>query len=113
MTLVAGRYGEADNPLSLYNSLQWGIIITVWPDRASPPNPIAELWVAIHSAKVESLTIPGSEIPKGRLAQPRRLFEHRIEHRCEIPGRRIDDLPDLGGRGLLLQGFITLGGAFS
>src|SRR3984957_21026525 len=33
-------------------------------------------------------------------AQPSRLFDHRREYRCEIARRRIDDLEDLGGRGL-------------
>jgi hypothetical protein len=42
------------------------------------------------------------------LAQPRRLFEHRFEHRGEVAGRSIDDLQHLGSRGLLLQGFASL-----
>jgi len=39
---------------------------------------------------------------EGRIAQPRCLFEHRVEHRGEVAGRGIDDLQYLGGRGLLL-----------
>src|ERR1051325_4414135 len=38
------------------------------------------------------------------LAEPHRLFEHRIEYRGEVAGRGIDDLEDFGGCGLLLQG---------
>ena len=37
------------------------------------------------------------------------LFQHRVEHRREVAGRRIDDLQDLGGRGLLLQRLARLG----
>ena len=43
------------------------------------------------------------------VAQPDRLFEHRVEHRGEIAGRGIDDLQDLGGRGLLVQRLAGLG----
>jgi len=37
------------------------------------------------------------------------LVEDRVEHRCQITGRRIDDLQYLGGRGLLLQRLTRLG----
>ena len=46
-----------------------------------------------------------------RLTQPHRLFEHRVEHRGEVAGRGIDDLQDLGGRGLPLQCLVALGAA--
>ena len=42
----------------------------------------------------------------------RRLFEHRVEHRPEVAGRAVDDLQDLGGRGLLLQRLVALGTVF-
>src|SRR6516225_6567080 len=32
-----------------------------------------------------------------------RLFQYRVKHRGEVPGRGIDDLQYLGSRGLLLQ----------
>jgi hypothetical protein len=54
------------------------------------------------------------EIPqdaKARLAQPHCFFEHRVEHWGEIAGRGIDDLEHVGGRGLLGNGFVTLGSA--
>ena len=38
-----------------------------------------------------------------RLAQPRRRFDQRIEHRLQIEGRAADDLEHVGGGGLLLQ----------
>jgi hypothetical protein len=43
------------------------------------------------------------------VAQPDRLFQHRVEYRGEVAGRGVDDLQYLGGRGLLLEGFVTLG----
>ena len=45
----------------------------------------------------------------GGRTQPHRLFEDRVEHRCEVAGRGIDDLQDLGGRGLLLQRLARFG----
>src|SRR5215470_14356967 len=75
----------------------------IWPKRASPPGPVDELWVAVPGAKMESFTIPGSEIAKGGLAQPRRLLQHCFEHRSEVARRAVDDAQYLGGCGLLLQ----------
>ena len=43
-----------------------------------------------------------------RLAQPRRRFDQRIEHRLQIEGRAADDLEHVGGGGLLLQRFAQL-----
>ena len=37
------------------------------------------------------------------LAQARRRFDQRVEHRLQIEGRAADDLEHLGGGGLLLQ----------
>src|SRR6516165_9352256 len=55
----------------------------------------------MRGGEMETFPIPGSENAKGCLAQPRRLFEHRVEHRSEVAGRGIDDLQYLCGRGLL------------
>ena len=49
------------------------------------------------------------QLSEGRLAQPHRLFQHRIEHRRQIAGRGIDHLQHLGGRGLLLQRLALFG----
>ena len=38
-----------------------------------------------------------------RVAQPRRRFDQRIEHRFEVEGRAADQLEHVGGGGLLLQ----------
>jgi hypothetical protein len=38
------------------------------------------------------IAVVGSEDAEGSLAQPHGPFEHRIEYRREIAGRRIDDL---------------------
>ena len=54
-------------------------------------------------AEVKALAIIGEEDSMVRPTQPYRLFEHCVEHRHEIAGRRIDDLQHLGGRSLLFQ----------
>ena len=59
-----------------------------------------------HGAK--ALSVIGVQNAKGGVAKPRRLFEHRIENRGQIAGAGIDDLQDLGGRGLLREGFAQL-----
>src|SRR5215468_2110553 len=69
--------------------------------------------VPMNCHKAEELAVIGSELTVGGFAQARRLFEHRVEHWSEIARRGIDDLQYLCGRGLLLQGFVTLGGAFA
>jgi len=46
---------------------------------------------------------------QGQSARPAsRLFEHRVEHRCEVAWRGVDELQYLGGRSLLLQGLARL-----
>src|SRR5215472_2961960 len=42
-------------------------------------------------------------------AKAERLLQYRLEHRCEVTGRGVDDLQDLGGRGLLIQRLAGLG----
>ncbi len=63
----------------------------------------------VHGDRVEPLVVINPQNAKLGLAQFGRLFEHRVEHRSEVAGRRIDDLQHLGGRGLLLQGLARLG----
>jgi len=58
---------------------------------------------------MKALTIPSSKNAKRRLAQPCRLFQHRVEYRRQIAGRGIDDLQYLSGCGLLLERLVTLG----
>jgi hypothetical protein len=62
---------------------------------------------------IEVLAVIGQQAAKGRLAQPHRLFEDRIEDGAEIAGRGVDDLQDLGGRGLAGQSLIALGADLS
>ena len=45
------------------------------------------------------------------LAEPRRRFCQRVEHRLQIEGRAADDLEHVGGRCLLLQRLAELRGA--
>ena len=41
-------------------------------------------------------------------ANTRGVFQYLLEHRGKIRRRRTDDLQDLGGRGLLLKGFLEI-----
>src|SRR5204863_5656493 len=59
--------------------------------------------------RAEAISAVGPQAAERGLAQPHRLFEHRVEHRREVAGRGIDNPQHLGGRGLLLQRFARLG----
>jgi hypothetical protein len=63
----------------------------------------------MHCDGVRGFTIKGVQNTKARIAQADCLFEHGVEHWCQLTGRRVDDLQDLSGRGLLLQRLMTLG----
>ena len=54
-----------------------------------------------HRSGSDVLTVVGKQMTAGRLAQPRRPFDHCVEHRREIAGRGIDDPEHLSGRRLL------------
>jgi hypothetical protein len=60
---------------------------------------------------VKSLPVIGAKDAEIPLAQPRRPFEHGVEHRGEIAGRAVDDLQHLGRGALLCQRLLQLGGA--
>src|SRR5215469_3191306 len=103
---VAGRVSDLNYLLTFHNSLERA---AVWAERAASLDPIAELRAAVHSTKMEALTVPGSESAKGCLAQTRCFFQHCIEHRREVTWRGVDNLQHLGGGGLLLQCLARLG----
>src|SRR5262245_65154509 len=65
-------------------------------------------WTA-NRGEMEKFAVIGEHVTVSRLAEPDRSLEHRVEHRCEVAGRGIDDLQYLGGRGLLLQRLARLG----
>ena len=62
-----------------------------------------------RATPAKRFAVIGAACAERGLAQPRRLFEHRVEHRREVAGRGIDDPQHLGGRGLLLQRLARLG----
>jgi len=64
---------------------------------------------AMQSRGVEALVLVGPQDAERGVAEPRRLFKHLLEHRCEIARRAVDNLQYLGGRGLLLQRLARLG----
>jgi hypothetical protein len=58
--------------------------------------------------RLEALPIVGAQDAERGLAQPHRLFQHRVEHRRKIARRGIDDLQHLGHRGLTGQRLVAL-----
>ena len=60
---------------------------------------------------MEVLSVEAPQMAINRLGQAYGLLQHSVEHRREVPSGRIDDLQYLGGRGLLFQGLVALGGA--
>jgi hypothetical protein len=75
------------------------------------PPPLDKARVAAHRSGSEILAVIGVQMATCGLAQPQRLFQHRIEHRLQVAGRGIDDLQHLGGGSLLFQCLVKLGSA--
>ena len=67
------------------------------------------MWHPAQRSRLDVLAIVGPQDPKRGPTKREGLLQHRIEHRSEIAGRGVDDLQDLGGCGLLLQGLARLG----
>src|SRR5262249_30344112 len=53
--------------------------------------------------RAKFITIDNYQATRCGFAERMRLVQHRIEHRREIAGRRINDLQYLGSSGLLIQ----------
>src|SRR6516225_8406131 len=68
--------------------------------RASPAHSL--------NSSLELLAVIDGKKAERSFAKPHSLCEHLIEHRREVTRRGIDDLQNLGGGGLLLQGFACL-----
>ncbi len=47
---------------------------------------------AYRRLSAPTLAVIRVQLAECRAAQPHRLFQHRVEHRREVAGRRIDDL---------------------
>src|SRR5215472_11009554 len=77
--------------------------------RGSRQKLLKRRWCAVDGGRMDPLAIIGPKGPESGSAQSQGLFEHRVEHRSEVAGRRIDDLQYLGRGGLLLQSFAGLG----
>ena len=65
-----------------------------------------------HRARSEIVAVVYPQTPKSGLAQAHRLFQNGVERGCEIAGRGVDDLEDLGGGGLLLERLVTFRSGF-
>jgi hypothetical protein len=71
-------------PSPFYNAPEW--IVTIRSDGATLAHPIAELRLAVHGAEMKALAIPSPKSAEARLAEPRRFFQHCVEHRHEVAG---------------------------
>src|SRR5438067_1358196 len=79
--------------------------------RAEPTQLFHAAILMDHGCDVEAFPVVDQQVAMSRAAQPQRLSQHGMEHGVEVAGRGVDDLQDLGGRGLLRQGLVPLGGA--
>src|SRR6516162_6410630 len=67
------------------------------------------LRVAMHRGRSENLAVEERQGSMRRPAKVVRLLQYRVEYGGKVGGQRIDDLQDLGGRGLLRQSLTRLG----
>src|SRR5262249_27441826 len=64
---------------------------------------------AAYRCKLEGAVLVDPQFAKAGLAQPHGLFQHHVEYRREITGRRVDDTQHFSGRGLLFERLSCLG----
>src|SRR5262249_24448084 len=60
-------------------------------------------WYSPLRNSTQLLGLGNVELPELSSAEAHRSFQHRVEHRREIAGRRVDDTKNLGRRRLLFQ----------
>ena len=101
VSVVFQRVGVVNEPLTAHKSFAR----TAWGGAKSValPHPLDIPRVTAHRHVLNVFPVIGVKMSVSGFAKPHRLFEHRVEHRDEIAGRRIDDLQYLSGRGLLPQ----------
>jgi hypothetical protein len=80
-------------------------------DRPGLTHPSNVFRIAVPSHEMETLAIKRCQATVGSAAQSQCFLEHCLEYWGEVAGRGVDDLQDLGGRGLPLQRLVTLGSA--
>src|SRR5215470_198816 len=78
------------------------------PDALSQPAG-ERLRYAMTRDRAEVLAVVKKQASEFGPAEGVRLIQDRVKHRRQIARRRIDDLQDLSGRGLLLQRLARLG----
>jgi hypothetical protein len=67
------------------------------------------MWSAMHCGAPKKFAVISKEDTVFGTAEDVCLFQYRVEDRCKIAGRTLDDLQYLGGRCLPLQRLVTLG----
>src|SRR5213078_2406478 len=74
-----------------------------WWVRSCPKEFRISRRCAEHRCRAHVLAVISPQDSKTRLTKLNRFFEHRIENGGQITRRRVDNLENLGGRGLLVQ----------
>src|SRR6266849_5186741 len=106
MLIVDGYVTNVDEILALHKP----IVRTSWQRSSGLLKELDKRWrgTALRDPAKE-LAVNPCEVTEARLTQPHSLFEHRVEDRREVAGRRVDDPQDLGGCGLLVESLARLG----
>src|SRR5262249_46639890 len=69
--------------------------------RETLPHPVSKLLrLGVYCHGTESLAVIKVQTTVSGTAEGARLFKYRIEYRCEVAGRGVDDLKNLGSRSL-------------
>src|SRR5215471_5433252 len=105
--IVNGSYiGHMVERFTREQSLGYQFVGTAKP----PPQAIRKrFWYAMHRDRAEIFAVVQEHRPGVRSAERVCVVQNGVEHWREVTGRRVDDLQDLSGRGLLFQCLARLG----
>src|SRR5262245_46172012 len=76
--------------------------------RAVLPKPRAQTRCPTYGDRIEPFAVACPKRPRGRIAKAYCPLDQRLEHRCQIARRGIDDLQHLGARSLLFERLMRL-----
>src|SRR5262245_7483494 len=104
IAFIEFQVGNLDRlPLS-YNASHWNAYVVEADHRSALPSLLVGFRQrAVERSVAKDISVSQPKRPIARLGQPRRIRQHGLEHRLEIPWRSADDLQHLRSRRLLLQ----------
>ena len=73
------------------------------PSHGVAPELIGIVGLAVHGHRAKVVAVNQEQVAELGLADAGRVFQHRLEYRLQLAGRRTDDAQHLSRRGLLLQ----------